>query len=358
MIKEPYNQYEPYTDVVYSLAGYDIDYPETETYPRFSIHKTEVSIHHTLEEAEAKIKKILAEGSLNKRIDKWWGFFISEIPFEVTCHRGYCAQKRWSYDGKGNRVTEKAISPLYDINGNRQIYWGREAEDCPFKVGDLVEVFCRSHVTLGIVYQMPLDFKFTSARLPQTKPEEPLPYHLDDSDDNYNILTLDDDFPDHEDVINCFPAGSLYLDESVAKELRDRFDRLKDEDIFNLSRISIELLDKSFVRYEPYNLTITHRHPLMKGRVALGIDFKREAKYAKEVIIKTYPISEEQFAIDEDRNYIYVLASLLENNVEIIEDAMSKLGFVRCEQTGHLLQDSKGWRWIRLKFELKHPNTI
>ena len=69
MIIEPYNQYEPYTDVVYSLAGYDIDYPETETYPRFSIHKTEESIHHTLEEAEAKIKKILAEGSLNKRSD-------------------------------------------------------------------------------------------------------------------------------------------------------------------------------------------------------------------------------------------------------------------------------------------------
>ena len=85
-------------------------------------------------------------------------------------------------------------------------------------------------MTLGIVYQMPLDFKFTSARLPQTKPEKPLPFHLDDSDDNYIILTLDDDYPDHEDVIDCFPAGSLYLDESVVKELRDKFDRLKHEE--------------------------------------------------------------------------------------------------------------------------------
>ena len=80
---------------------------------------------------------------------------------------------------------------------------------------------------LGIVYQMPFDFKFTSARLPQTKPDKPLPYHLDDSDDNYIVLTLDDDYPDHEDVINCFPAGSLYLDESVVKELQEKFNRLK-----------------------------------------------------------------------------------------------------------------------------------
>ena len=226
MIKEPYNQYEPYTDVVYKLVGYEISGPEYETYPRFSIHPTEESIHHTLKEAEAKIKDTLQKG-IKKSMYQWWGFFISEIPFDVTCLGSYCGQKMWTYDCKGERVTEKSISSLCDINGDRQIYWGREEEDCRFKVGDLVEVFCGNHVKLGIVYQMPFDFKFTSARLPQTKPDKPLPYHLDDSDDNYIVLTLDDDYPDHEDVINCFPAGSLYLDESVVKELQEKFDRLK-----------------------------------------------------------------------------------------------------------------------------------
>lgn len=62
MIKEPYNQYEPYTDVIYKLVGYEISGPEYETYPRFSIHPTEESIHHTLEEAEAKIKDTLKKG--------------------------------------------------------------------------------------------------------------------------------------------------------------------------------------------------------------------------------------------------------------------------------------------------------
>ena len=57
MIKEPYNQYIPYTDVVYCLVGYDIYYPETEMYPRFAVHKTLESLHRTLEDAEVKIKE-------------------------------------------------------------------------------------------------------------------------------------------------------------------------------------------------------------------------------------------------------------------------------------------------------------
>ena len=35
-------------------------------------------------------------------------------------------------------------------------------------------------------------------------------------------------------------------------------------DISDLTEIPMEVLDKSYVRYEPYNLGITHRHPLRK----------------------------------------------------------------------------------------------
>lgn len=35
-------------------------------------------------------------------------------------------------------------------------------------------------------------------------------------------------------------------------------------DIFDLTEIPMEVLDKSYVRYEPYNLGVTHRHPLRK----------------------------------------------------------------------------------------------
>ena len=71
MIKEPYNQYEPYTDVVYKLVGYEISGPEYETYPRLSIHPTEESIHHTPKEAEANIKDTLQKGSKNSMF-QWW----------------------------------------------------------------------------------------------------------------------------------------------------------------------------------------------------------------------------------------------------------------------------------------------
>ncbi|MBR5332537.1 MAG: hypothetical protein IKV32_04485, partial [Muribaculaceae bacterium] len=58
----------------------------------------------------------------------------------------------------------------------------------------------------------------------------------------------------------------------------------------DLSRIPIEVLDKSYVRYEPYNLGITHRHPLKKHRIIKESDFKQKAQYAKDVILNTYPI--------------------------------------------------------------------
>ena len=35
-------------------------------------------------------------------------------------------------------------------------------------------------------------------------------------------------------------------------------------DIFDLTEIPMEVLVKSYVRYEPYNLGFTHRHPLRK----------------------------------------------------------------------------------------------
>ena len=44
------------------------------------------------------------------------------------------------------------------------------------------------------------------------------------------------------------------------------------DDVFNLGNIPLEVLDKSYVRYEPYNLGITFRHPLR--RIAESSDFK------------------------------------------------------------------------------------
>ena len=122
----------------------------------------------------------------------------------------------------------------------------------------------------------------------------------------------------------------------------------------NINSIPIEVLDKSYVRYEPYILGITFRHPLR--RISENVDFKGKIEEAKKVILSTYPISEEQFIIRNGGNDMYaeILVSLVENNVEIIEDAMLKLSFFRSKLTEEkLLTDIKNRNWIDLVFECK-----
>lgn len=121
---------------------------------------------------------------------------------------------------------------------------------------------------------------------------------------------------------------------------------------FDLSIIPIEALDKSYVRYEPYNLGITFRHPLR--RVTKNAEFKRNPEEAKSTMLSTYPLSDEQFIIQKghDGTCVAILSSFVENNAEVIENAMLKLGFLRSKLTNDkILVDSKGRKWIDLRFE-------
>lgn len=217
MIKQPYNQYEPYTDVVYRLAGYQIRYPEDEAYPRFAIYLGEESIHRSFEGAKARIDEIAA---IDSPYSKWHSFFIAEVPVGICCFNVYDGQRRWSFTGKGEFVAHKAIASEEDINGNREIYWGREKEDCRFKVGDVVEIFSGTYVELGMIWRLPIDFEYAKNRMPKDKPETPMSFHLDASDDNYIVVTFDGICPDHAEVIDCFPAETLVLDESLVARLQ------------------------------------------------------------------------------------------------------------------------------------------
>ena len=131
------------------------------------------------------------------------------------------------------------------------------------------------------------------------------------------------------------------------------------DDVFDLDNISMDILDKSYVRYEPYNLGITYRHPLR--RINEEIDYRKHIEEAKKVILSTYPLSEEQFIIMEGHNGMYaaILASLVENNVEIIEQSMLKLGFFRSKPTDEkLLCDKKNRKWVDLRFEPIKSNDL
>ena len=227
MINEPYNQYTPYTDVVYRLNGYSVRHPEDESYPKFHTFQTAGSIHRTFEEAKARIDEIVANAEVNNNYLKWHAFFIAEVPFGVSCWDVYDGQKRWAFSGKGELISHKSISTLDDINGNGQIYWGREESDCRFKVGDVVEIFSTRGVELGMISAMPINFEYCKKRLPETQPDEPMLFHLDYSDDNYGAVIFDSDYPEHVEVIDCFPAETLPLDESVVEKLRERFEKIR-----------------------------------------------------------------------------------------------------------------------------------
>ena len=62
----------------------------------------------------------------------------------------------------------------------------------------------------------------------------------------------------------------------------------RSNDVFDLDIIPMDILDNGYVRYEPYNLDITYRHPLR--RISEGIDYKKHIEQAKQVILDTYPI--------------------------------------------------------------------
>ena len=220
MIAEPYNQYEAFTDVAYSLLGYSVRHPEDESYPAFRVIQTERSMHHTFEEAKSRIAEIVSIAKENQNFMKWHSFYITEVPFGVCCDDGYDGQRKWSFTGKGEFVAYKYVSSLDDINGNCEIFWGRDEEDCRFQVGDVVELHCGKTVELGMICGMPIDHEFAKSRLPLEKPDSPLPYHLDYSDDNYQVISILDTYVNHAEVIDCFPAETLPLDESLVEKLK------------------------------------------------------------------------------------------------------------------------------------------
>lgn len=130
-------------------------------------------------------------------------------------------------------------------------------------------------------------------------------------------------------------------------------------DIFNLDSIPMDILDNGYVRYHPYTLGIPYRHPLRK--ITEDVDYKQNIKEVKDVITSTFPISDKQFIIKEGHNGMYaaILVSLVEDNVEIIEKAMNKLGYFRSNPTDErLLCDKKNRKWIDLRFEPIKSNDL
>ena len=223
----PYNQYEPYEDVIYRLTAFHASNVDEATYPRFDVRQSEESIHRSFEDAYKRMRRII-EDKMNLGY-RWQRFIISEVPVGVNCNCQLEGQRCRTYDLEGNLVHETKVSDIPDRNNGREIYWGREADECRFKVGDIVEVTWDDSVELHMIWKIPFDEAYARTRMPKEKPDEELCFHLDDTDDCYVTVNLTDDFPDHVYVSSCFPAKTLRMDESIVRQLQKVFDRCNEE---------------------------------------------------------------------------------------------------------------------------------
>ena len=114
--------------------------------------------------------------------------------------------------------------------------------------------------------------------------------------------------------------------------------------------IPLTVLKASYVRYEPYNLGITFRHPLRRTNAAA--EYSHDGEGAKDIILSTYPISREQILVEikDGVPCINIFVSLLENNVEVIEGAMFKLGYMRIVTNNSVITDSLRRQWTYVSF--------
>lgn len=131
---------------------------------------------------------------------------------------------------------------------------------------------------------------------------------------------------------------------------------------FDIDAIPMEVLDRGWKRYHPYNFTITHSNPLSRRkRITEATEYLKQIQEVKKNIISTYPISEEQFLIKEGEHGLYaaILIALTDDNADIIEYAMESQGFFRSQPTNEqLLIDRKNRAWLDMRFEPKNPDDV
>ena len=139
--------------------------------------------------------------------------------------------------------------------------------------------------------------------------------------------------------------------------------RSKSKDgVFDLDKIPMYILDKAYKRYHPYTLNISHENPLSRtNRITESTDYFEQINNVKKTILSTFPIYDEQFIIIQGSHKLFaaILVSLTDDNVEIIENAMEKLGFFRSQPTDEqLLTDRQNRQWIDLRFEPISPDDV
>lgn len=125
------------------------------------------------------------------------------------------------------------------------------------------------------------------------------------------------------------------------------------DDVFDLDKIPMSMLDKWWKRYNPYLLMYDHRHPLNSCYFVEGADPFEQIMRVKNIILSTFEIDEELFKVVKSPNGLIAanLVPIEENNVEVIEESMEHLHSRRIKSADeNIIADDKNRKWISLRF--------
>jgi len=125
------------------------------------------------------------------------------------------------------------------------------------------------------------------------------------------------------------------------------------DDVFDLDKFLMPVLDKWWKRYNPYLLMYDHRHPLNSCYFVEGADPFEQIMRVKNIILSTFEIDEELFKVVKSPNGLIaaILVPIEDNNVEVIEESMEHLHFRRIKSADeNIIADDKNRKWISLRF--------
>lgn len=223
------NNFERATDVLYKLVEIRYANKTYARYPCFKIERSCVGFFHTFVDAEKRILELVAKD--NKRSvncgysREYYGFMVMEIPFNwELINSDYYSQRTRTYLEDGSFICETKVSSIgYKANsGDLEPFKGRADNECPFKVGDLVEVLHDDYVTLEIVLSLPA----SPAKVEQICNNVLVSrrcWSIDYSDDCYVTLDSDEGYMEnhsHPATVQLFPVRR-----KVSEKLRDKLER-------------------------------------------------------------------------------------------------------------------------------------
>lgn len=186
-------------------------------YPKYTVAHLHVGAASSFDKAEGIIKKILDD----KSFSNIHHFNIRKVGLDEMSIGSECYSE-WLYDCNGQLIDSSLIS---NMRSNPGLFSGRTEEQYRFHEGDIVEVENGDEISLAFVVAVPPSVERALKINTGTQ------FHLDDSDDNYIVLT-DESYWSHDHVSPLYLFKPKYrMHPAVERRFRKYYEDYKTSDM-------------------------------------------------------------------------------------------------------------------------------